>query len=48
MMVRVQLMDVASGDIVGSETIRVGPIFAGRKYIDSQVVGEELGRAVGL
>lgn len=31
MMVRVQLMDVSSGDMVGSETIRVGQMFAGRR-----------------
>jgi hypothetical protein len=31
MMVRVQLMEVASGDLVGSDTIRVGQMFAGRK-----------------
>ncbi len=31
MMVRVQLMDVSTGDLLGSDTIRVGQMFAGRK-----------------
>lgn len=42
MMVRVQLMDVASGDIVGSETIRVGQIFAGRKDIEAENIWNAL------
>lgn len=42
MMVRVQLMDVSSGDIVGSETIRVGQIFAGRKDIEAENIWNAL------
>ena len=42
MMVRVQPMDVASGDIVGSETIRVGQIFAGRKDIEAENIWNAL------
>lgn len=43
MMVRVQLMDVRSGDIVGSETIRVGQIYAGRKDIEAENIWNALG-----
>ncbi len=42
MMVRVQLMDVRSGDIVGSETIRVGQMFAGRKEIEAENIWNAL------
>ncbi len=42
MMVRVQLMDVRSGDIVGSETIRVGQMFAGRKDIEAENIWNAL------
>ena len=43
MMVRVQLMNVSTGDIVGSETIRVGRMYAGRKDIEAENVWNALG-----
>jgi len=43
MMVRVQLMNVSTGDIVGSETIRVGRIYAGRKDIEAENIWNALG-----
>lgn len=42
MMVRVQLLDVGSGDIVGSDTIRVGQIFAGRKDVEAENIWNAL------
>ncbi len=42
MMVRMQLMDVKTGDIVGSETIRVGRLFAGRKDIEAENIWNAL------
>lgn len=42
MMVRMQLMEVKTGDIVGSETIRVGRMFAGRKDIEAENIWNAL------
>lgn len=42
-MLRIQLMEVKSGDIIGSETLRVGRMFAGRKDIEAENIWNALG-----